>query len=243
MKRIVFVLIASCFFPTLKAQNFLGFSGGITTNLLNTNIENRASSSIKKSIGYTTNFQYEFRVNSKIGIKSGISLIQKNYTITRTDSFSAIFEKHINTYLQVPILLSFSPVSRKKISFSIQAGIYLGYWGWGKITGKIPNIFSATATTNPLGNTTETFHLSSYIEKYPFDNQRDNRFELGLECGAEIAYNIKKSNSFFWAYNFFESLTDQQKLYMINQVPKYNRSDVFTFGYKFRLTSLKVFAK
>ena len=140
------------------------------------------------------------------------TLIQKNYSLARTDSLSGSYTKFTNSYVQVPLIIQSS--FGKRLKFILNGGGYLGYWILGRISGKTPNIFSATTNGASLQN--ESFQLSSFDQNYAFNPQRDNRIEVGWVVGTGLQYKIIRKYYGFAKLSYYNSLTDQQKKYTIN---------------------------
>jgi len=117
----------------------------------------------------------------------------------------------------------------KRMSYFISAGLYQAYWIEGKLKGSIPNIYSVS-DVNVNNQTSESFDLTGYDEKYVFNSQKDKRFEFGVAFNAGTNYFLSKSNFLSVEINLYNSLTDQQKNYMINQRPRLNRTVTFSVG-------------
>ena len=62
----------------------------------------------------------------------------------------------------------------------------------------------------------------NYNEKYSFSTVKDNRLEFGWVAGIGASYETENGYRFFIEGRYQYSFTDQQKNYMINQVPRYN---------------------
>lgn len=76
---------------------------------------------------------------------------------------------------------------------------------------------------NPSG-IGDAVKLHSYDEKVSFDERRDNRFEGGALLGIGLQYQVLPYLQFFAEGRYYYSLTDMQKDYMIDQVPRYNNT-------------------
>lgn len=227
---IIRIFFVSLFFTLIaadaKSQLLLGIGVGISNNYLNTNISNRKSSVIKSDVGYSINLPLHYQVVKWLTIETGPNFIQKNYTLARTDSLLGAYTRFKNTYIQLPLLMHVVYGNRLKIF--IKAGGYIAYWISGHLKGETPNIFSVISTG--YGSQVETFALSTFTEKYIFNSQRDNRIELGWIIGAGLQYKLTNKYSLFTEWSFNQSLTDQQKQYMYNQMPQYNQTSNFLIG-------------
>ena len=225
-KTILFLLLFFLNIFSSCAQTLCGIEAGMSSNSLNTNIKNRTSSVIKSVIGYEVGIPIQNKIKKWLFLQSTPSFIQKNYSINRTDSLQGVFDQHNNTYFQIPLLLNF--IYGNRLHFFANAGIYLGYWMMGRLKGETPNIFSVTNAG--AGQQIETFQLTAYNQKYNFNSKIDNRIEFGWVAAVGLKYTFKKRIFIFLEYSYYQALTDQQKKYMINQIPQFNQTKTFSFG-------------
>ncbi len=212
---------------TSKAQSSLGFEAGVSSNFLKINVTDRASTAIEPKVGYYAGIKYQYHLYRWLYINTVPGIIQKKYSIARTDSLSGIFEKKTNIYFQLPIMAH--AVFGKKTQYFLEAGFYTSYWASGFVQGKIPAIFSI----NTDKNQSQTFELSSYQEKHTFNSMIDNRIELGGVGGIGFQYLVLKSYKIYIFSRYFQSMTDQEKKYMINHIPRYNQTLSFSLGLQF----------
>jgi len=217
-----------------EGQLSIGLATGISDNLLNSNISNQPYTLNKSRVGYSLGARIDFWLPGKFGLETDPGLIQKNHSIGRTDSFSGVVENYIDSYLQLPVGVNWN-FGKKRILGFVSLGGYFGYWLAGRIKGRIPDILNATESIYPNGQGSESIRLVSYNEKYVFDSQRDNRIEIGWFVGAGINYRYRKKWIIFVETRYYQSLSDQQKSYMINQVPCYNHTCSLFAGCKFIL--------
>jgi opacity protein-like surface antigen len=211
-----------------KSQSLLGIQIGLSNSCLNTNINNRIYSTNQSNIGFTCGITFHLQIKSGFYAEIAPDITQKNYSINRTDSLTGIYESFVNTYSQLPLIVHGIYGNRLKVFADI--GLYGAYWFAGKVKGKIPDIFSSNTNSNITGESRESFQLSGYNEKYQFDRKRDNRWEFGWIVGAGMQYPLNKKYSFFVKGTCYQSLTDQQKKYMVNQIPKYNQTFTCSLG-------------
>ncbi len=210
---------------TSQAQFALGLEAGLSNGYLNTNISNRASTSIRTCIGYYAGFNYRKKINQWLYAEVIPSIIQKNYSNDRTDSLEGVIITYKNIYIQLPIMAHF--VYGKRLQVYANIGLYGGYWLSCFEKGKIPNVFSSAGVER---QNTENFKLSSFNENYIFIERIDNRIELGWVTGAGLQYRFGGNLLITLCCRYYESQTDQQKMYMVNQVPKYNQVVTFALG-------------
>jgi hypothetical protein len=210
------------------AQLSLGMETGVSHNLLNADIQTRPSTVTLPGLGYSIALPLQYKINNWISLETGPSLIQKNYSINRTDSFAGVYESFINTFIELPLMVHL--VYGGRVKLFADAGVYGGYWLAAKVKGAIPDIFSSAVTMGINGQNIESFQLSSFNEKYNFNNQTDNRFGYGWLAGAGLVYCVNKKYSLYMRTVFYKSLTGQQKNYMLHQIPEYNRTLLFSLG-------------
>jgi opacity protein-like surface antigen len=202
-----------------KAQTSFGLEAGVSESYLSTNISNRAASSIGYDIGYTINVPVQFKIKQSFYIETLLGITQKNYSINRTDSFAGITQSFVNTYLQLPVMAKY--IHGKQFQWFVDAGGYLSYWLSGRQEGTIPNIF---------GQSSGFIGLASYNDKYQFNSETDNRLEFGWVAGAGVQYHVNNKYMLTASCRYYQSLTDQQKKYEINEIPQYNQTFTFSIG-------------
>jgi hypothetical protein len=210
----------------------IGLEAGYVTNYLITNISNLSFTRYEAHGGYTTGVPIVYNLNSWFALSSNPGLVQKNYTYSRSGFFEGIRELHTNTYIQLPLLTRFSFGGRRLKGF-VDIGVYGAYWAWGHISGSEPNILDAGTQTYNSANPNGIYDIINrhdFNQKYDFNAVRDNRFEFGGILGLGMRYEFDKGFQVFVEGKKIQSITDQQKKYMINQVPRYNSSYAFTFG-------------
>ncbi len=225
----LFISLMSVIFTT-NAQTSIGIEAGISADYLNTNISNRVSSKMLYKAGYTIAIPFQYEINQHLYIETAPDIIQKNYSIDRTDSLSGAYQSFINTYLQVPVMIKYA-YSNNKWQLYAEAGMYGGYWLAARLKGNIPNIFTATESSNTNGQTTSTIQYQKYSDKYTFNSKKDNRLELGWVAGIGAQCHVNEKHLLIFSCRFYESLTQQEKQYMLNQIPQYNETFSFSVGY------------
>lgn len=235
IKCLFLVLASSLLTASLASgQLSLGTLAGISDNFLNSNISNQPYTLNRSKVGYSFGAKMDYWLPGKFGLEANLEVIQKNHSTERTDSFYGIVENYINTYLQVPVGVNWR-FGKKKVCGFVGMGGYLGYWLAGRTKGRIPDILNANDSIYPNGQGSELIRLVNYDEKYVFDPIRDNRFEIGWFVDAGINYRYRRKWIIFAETRYYQSLSDQQKLYMINQVPRYNQTYSLFAGCKFIL--------
>ena len=224
-RQLLLLLLLSGFLAMgVKAQFYLGVETGVTQNRLYTNYDNQAFTSYKKGTGLSIGIPVSYKVNDWFAVQASPSYIQKNYTIERTGYFQGVYQDNRNGYIQLPVMGQFSFGGEQLRGF-VNLGMYGAYWAGSRIKGAQLNalnpVDTAYYTVAPAYASGEV-NLYNYNEKYSFNSVKDNRFEFGWIAGIGISYETEQGYRFFLEARHTYSFTDQQKNYMINQVPRYN---------------------
>ena len=247
MEQKKFLLLSFVFFSLLsiqvKSQLYVGLEGGGTKNYLNTNVSNLVSTEYNPSYGFTIGIPVLYKINDWLAFQADPSYVQKNYQFARTDFFQGIYQNNTNTYLQLPLMAHLSFGGQKLKGF-LNLGGYGGYWISSHLKGTMPNILDQPAYTNTVSNAQpnsvfDEYTPYNYNEKYQFNNTKDDRIELGLLAGAGLSYEMNDQYLFFGEARYSQSMSDQQKNYQINLVPRYNQTVSVSLGCLYQLGSNK----
>ena len=220
--RIFLAVTLVCSLPCLHAHAQLaaGVQGGYNKNYLVTNNANRAFTNYRSHSGFTVGIPVQYRLNDWLAVAMEPALVQKNYSQVRSGFFTGIYKDVSNTYLQLPLMAQFR-FGGKQLKGFVNTGAYGAYWSASHISGAMPNILDPV--DGGSGSSKYDYNRPySYNEQSAFDKRRDKRLELGWITGLGISYRINKRYEVFSQGSILYSLTDQQKKYMINQVPRYN---------------------
>lgn len=226
----------------VHAQLYVGIETGANKNYLITSNAAEAFTRYNSAPGLSFGIPVLLQVNEWFALQTAPSFTQKNFQIQRTDFFQGIYQKNINGYLQLPILANFS-FGVGKIRGYINLGFYGAYWVSGRIKGTEANILntSDTTTQNPTNILGED-NAYSYNQRYPFSS-KDNRMEFGWIGGVGMSYQLNAYYRLFLEGVFISSLTDNQKNYQINQIPRYNSTYGIEAGCLFLLYPTSIFKK
>ena len=238
MKQIIIVLFSLISIPN-QAQFSIGFDLGYDYNHLNTPVSNKIFTKNTNIGGYSSSFQINYNFNNLFSLKTGFGLLQKNYSFTRTGDYLGVYETFTNFYFQVPINVQLKIIEIRKFKLFVFGGIFSAYWAFAKVHGATPNIFNSTNTVGNDGQIIQYLTLANYSEKYQFNAIKDKRFEFGFVTGLSINYGLNSNFSIFLEPKYYQSLTDQQKQYMVNQVPKINQTLCISIGCLMKLPSNK----
>lgn len=239
-KQIVFfcalLYVSIC---TCKAQFSIGIDAGYNYNHLNTDIQNIKFSKITSEGGYSTGLQINYSLTKILSLQTGIDLLQKNYSFTRTGKYTGIYETFTNSYLQIPIAVKLRIFEKKNFQIFFKTGVYGAYWAFAKVNGTTLNIFNSTNTINSDRKIIQYLSITDYSENYQFNDAKDNRHEFGLNTGICIHYALNRKYLVLIESSYFQSFTDQQKKYMVMQFSKINQTLSISIGCLMTFPNLK----
>ncbi|HVI46903.1 MAG TPA: porin family protein [Chitinophaga sp.] len=223
-----------------QGQFEVGITGGYNKNYVHTSAGARTFAKYDSRSGFVVGIPVRYTFNNWLAVQAEPSYIQKNYRYERSNFFDGIYQNNTNSYVQLPLMAHFS-FGGDKLKGFFNAGGYGAYWVNGRIKGTMANIFDAgdpIPDDKPIDNYFQLNKPYNYNEKYAFDSRRDRRMEFGLLAGAGVEYLLSQRFRFFVEGRYYYSLTDQQKDYMVNQVPRYNDTYVIQAGCLFNLRKL-----
>ena len=179
------------------------------------------------SPGYDAAMTFRYKVWPWCYLSLMPSVLQKNYTLNRTDSLNGAYERFENTYLQMPLTVSL--MFGRHLRWWLDPGVFLGYWTAGRRKGAVPDILSATSSVSASGQSIESYRLTNFNTVYEFLASRDNRWEFGWTLGIQAQYPVKNSFGITAATRFYQALTDQEKA-SVSTTPAYNRTWSISLG-------------
>jgi len=210
-----------CFVQVANAQLSVGIEGGYNKNYLVTNNANRAFTNYLPMNGFTVGVPLQYKIADWFAIETDPTYVQKNYSQQRSAFFVGVYQENKNAYVQLPLMGHFM-FGGEQLKGFLNVGMYEGYWLTGHVNGIMPNILDINESQNS-GTTVYDFENSySYNEKYAFDKRKDDRMEAGWIGGLGLSYEINGQFQVFTEGRLLYSFTDQQKKYMVDQVPRYN---------------------
>ncbi|NLU93756.1 porin family protein [Chitinophaga sp. Ak27] len=242
MKRSLFLVSTLLFLCAsyAQAQFEIGVSGGYNKNYLHTSTGYRAYTKYDALSGFTVSIPLQYHFNNWLAVEADPGYIQKNYEQERDHFFAGIYQKNTNSYIQLPVMAHFS-FGGDKLKGFMNLGGYGAYWASGRIKGAMANVFDEGPDIPDNQQTYDYFQYAkayNYNEKYSFDSRRDSRIEFGLLAGAGVEYLLHQRYRIFVEGRYYYGLTDQQKNYMINQIPRYNDTYVIQAGCLFNLKNI-----
>jgi hypothetical protein len=223
-------------FSQANCQWVVGIEGGVNKNYLVTTNSSQSFTQYDGYPGFSVGVPVIFQINSWFALESDPNFMQKNYRINRTGFFQGVYQINTNSYLQLPILANFN-FGGQQIKGFVNFGLYIAYWVSSKIKGTEANILNTSDTTN-LNPTNILNEDNSYYykQKYQFGS-KDNRLEFGYIGNVGISYDVNMAYSIFVEGIYCYSVTDQQKKYQINQIPRYNTTYGLQIGCLFKIGS------
>ena len=222
-----------------KAQLYIGLEAGGNQNYLMTNVSSLISTEYVPINGFNAGIPIQYKVNDWFTVEAAPGFIQKNNQMQRTGYYTGIYELTKNNYLQLPVSAQFS-FGGQKLRGYLSLGGYAAYWKSSHIKGAMPNILNDPAfgtqytTTTVYQNVFDAYTPYYYNEKYQFNNTTDNRLELGVTAGVGISYEACSKCKVFAEFKYYDGLTNQQKNYEEEQVPRYNETGTISIGFLYK---------
>jgi Outer membrane protein beta-barrel domain len=233
-KRVaLFVFLYFGLGASLSAQIKIGIEFLQGLNFIESRLLNQSYTELRSSYGWGFEGNFFLPIGKKSSVKIGLGLLEKNYEIARNQQFEGVKKIFTNTYFQIPVEWNFEFVETGNTSFGVLCGAYAGFWTNSRISGVLPNAFLLFGDTT--ARLSQTLGLSAFDEDYIFDENRDNRLELGLITGL---YSSTKLNSFFSvriAVSYQLAITDMQKQYQYDLEEKMNRTILVSLGLNYSI--------
>lgn len=224
MKLGLFIISLFVFYSNAAAQFSLGVETAYINNHLHSDISNRIATRNKNGNSFSLGIWCQYNLSRLVDLETGIHLGHKNYSFVRTGEYRGVHQVFINSYLQLPIEAKVKVATLNKTTVTLNTGLFVGYWSFAKIKGAMPNIFNSINNTGTNGQVSQSLAVTSYAEKYNFNAITDNRIEFGWLTGLSANYALSKKYAVSIECKYLQALTDQQKEYTVNQIPKYNQT-------------------
>jgi hypothetical protein len=209
----------------------VGLAAGWDNNALITNVSNFAFTGYHPQAGFAAAVPAHFPIGDWFAINTGVNYRQKNYQWYRTGFYAGEYIDFRNSYFQIPMSLEASFGGRHWRGL-IEGGGVAGYWTSGHIKGALPNFFNPyypASPTAPSGTLLQIDSVYKFSEGYAFSSTRDNRVELGWIATFGIRLEEARWQAFI-KLELQQGLTNLQKNYMINEVPRYNITETISGG-------------
>jgi hypothetical protein len=203
----------------------IGLEGGYARNTLYSSTGYRAFTEYEAGNGFLLGIPVRYQFVEWFALQSGFQYIQKNYSLVRNGPIDErVYNEWTNSFLELPVTANFSFGGSRLRGF-LNAGGYLGLWIDSHIKG-----VSLNFSENPFGNVQH--YYTSYDEQVSWNDTRDNRFEAGLLAGLGVQYAITGC-TFYVEGRFNYGLTDLQKDYMLQKIPRINDTITIQAGVLF----------
>lgn len=157
--------------------------------------------------GWTLGVTGQYDFNEWLAVRADLNWIQKNHRQYRTGVIAGTNYGTRNSYLQLPVMASFSFGGQNVRGF-LNLGVYGGYWLNSRVKGNFFNIFSE--------------ETSAVSEKVEFNSERDQRWDCGLTGGIGVEYRFAPHWAAQIETRIYYSTISTQKDYMMLEDPKYN---------------------
>ncbi len=219
-------LLADCL--SGKSQIFFGAQGGISQNILSQETPNQFLTKITRDYGFEGGGILEVTIDKFFQVQIQSDYIQKNYSVIRTGNFFGINSTFKNSYLQFSLAPQIK-LGQDRFNAAIGIGIYGAFWLSSKVTGRIPNIFRIHDSLGVGNQILEYFEISPFAIGIDLNPDRDQRVEIGYLIKMHINYRVNRIR-FFAMFSFLEALTDHQKKYSEYNIPRFNKTNILSFG-------------
>jgi hypothetical protein len=222
---------------------FIGVEGGWTYNMIYSSTGYRPFSEYQGGHGFDVGIPIRFVIFDWLAVQSGAQFIQKNYSYIRIDD-DKVYRTWTNSFLEFPILGQVSiglgnKTLQKQLRLFASLGVELGVWLNQHLKGSQP-----TFNIPGYGDTgrSDDNYYQGYEEDVPWNDKKDNRFDVALLAGAGAQYSLEPC-TFFVEGRFYYGLTDLEKQYQRNQTPHFNDTIVVSAGVLFNSNIFKAFRR
>lgn len=226
MKKIIPFLLILCVAPTLFAAWSVGVTGGADYNIPDRNTAWAEDVVWSGKWGFNAGATVGYSFTDWFAIRSGLSVMTKNYAMTRTSLYmQEVYTDYNDVYLELPVMADFS-FGGQSLRGHAYAGGYVGYWAASNRSGK-----SMDPLHEPMGQGAVPFN-----ESHTF-TEADNRFNAGLLCGLGMSYaftyNWKVNLDGFFYYDLTSYVKQQSaivKEFRYNSTVALQVGLTYTFG-------------
>ena len=229
------VFATVCVLP-VAAQWRVGFQAGYTHNSLTTESGYFYDRRYVALGGFTAGVPVQYVFNDWLAVQAEVSYVQKNYGMRRSGFYDALREDRTNHYLSVPLFARFSFVGQNCAVFWMRDFMPAAGWPAG-VRGqrsrflrrtRRKTICPALATRQVCMRMTRNMRL---IHVATTVSREAHWWAWGWSI-VSLPYGLSWPSA---AYH--HSLTDMQKDYMRDRVPRYLNTFLFQVGVLFTLGS------
>lgn len=208
---LAFVLMITLF---ANAQWRVGVTAGADYNVFSIDKQYMTDVLFDGRWGVTYGVTGQYNFTDWFGVRADFNLTQKNYRMHRAN-IEEVDLKYRNTYLQLPVMASFS-FGGKKLRGFCNLGVYGGYWVHSYRSGKDINSFTG-----------QSFDIKGKVE---FDSDRDKRWDCGLVGGVGMEYRFDQHWAAQVEVRHYYSTTSTTKQYMRNKDYRYHSTTAIQLG-------------
>ncbi len=210
------LLLAFALMTTLfaNAQWRVGVTAGADYNVFSIDKQYMADVLFDGRWGVTYGVTGQYNFTDWFGVRADFNLTQKNYRMHRAN-IEEVDLKYRNTYLQLPVMASFS-FGGKKLRGFCNLGVYGGYWVHSYRSGEDMNSFTG-----------QSFDIKGKVE---FDSDRDKRWDCGLVGGVGMEYRFDRHWAAQVEVRHYYSTTSTTKQYMRNKDYRYHSTTAIQLG-------------
>lgn len=208
---LAFVLMTTLF---ANAQWRVGVTAGADYNVFSIDKQYMADVLFDGRWGVTYGVTGQYNFTDWFGVRADFNLTQKNYRMHRAN-IEEVDLKYRNTYLQLPVMASFS-FGGKKLRGFCNLGVYGGYWVHSYRSGEDMNSFTG-----------QSFDIKGKVE---FDSDRDKRWDCGLVGGVGMEYRFDRHWAAQVEVRHYYSTTSTTKQYMRNKDYRYHSTTAIQLG-------------
>lgn len=208
---LVFALMTTLF---ANAQWRVGVTAGADYNVFSIDKQYMTDVLFDGRWGVTCGVTGQYNFTDWFGVRADFNMTQKNYRMHRA-IFEGIDLKYRNTYLQLPVMASFSFGGETLRGFC-NLGVYGGYWARSYRYGQDINSF--------------TGRYYDVKEKVAFNSDRDKRWDCGLVGGVGLEYQFAEHWAAQVEVRYYYSTTSTTKQYMKNKDYRYNSTTAIQIG-------------
>lgn len=210
------LLLAFALMTTLfaNAQWRVGVTAGADYNVFSIDKQYMADVLFDGRWGVTYGVTGQYNFTDWFGVRADFNLTQKNYRMHRAN-IEEVDLKYRNTYLQLPVMASFS-FGGKKLRGFCNLGVYGGYWVHSYRSGEDMNSFTG-----------QSFDIKGKVE---FDSDRDKRWDCGLVGGVGMEYRFDQHWAAQVEVRHYYSTTSTTKQYMRNKDYRYHSTTAIQLG-------------
>ena len=208
---LAFALMTTLF---ANAQWRVGVTAGADYNVFSIDKQYMADVLFDGRWGVTYGVTGQYNFTDWFGVRADFNLTQKNYRMHRAN-IEEVDLKYRNTYLQLPVMASFS-FGGKKLRGFCNLGVYGGYWVHSYRSGEDMNSFTG-----------QSFDIKGKVE---FDSDRDKRWDCGLVGGVGMEYRFDRHWAAQVEVRHYYSTTSTTKQYMRNKDYRYHSTTAIQLG-------------